>query len=123
MDASSTGLGAALIQEGQSIAYASKALTPTLQNYAQIEKELLAVVFRRAKFEEYIVGRDVTIETDHKPLESIIKRPLHASPLRLQRMLVQLQRYPEINLVYKQAISLFSGCSVSSPFGGAVDKC
>ena len=108
MDASSTGLGAALIQEGQPIAYASKALTVTLtqQNYAQIEKELLAVVFRCAKFEEYIVGRDVTIETDHKPLESISKKPLHASPLRLQRMLVQLQRYPEINLVYKQGTSL-----------------
>ena len=29
VDASSTGLGAALIQEGKPIAYASKALTPT----------------------------------------------------------------------------------------------
>ena len=106
VDASSTGLGAALIQEGQPIAYASKALTPTQQNYAQIEKELLAVVFGCTKFEEYIVGRHVTIETDHKPLESIIKKPLHASPLRLQRMLVQLQRYPEISLVYKQGTSL-----------------
>ena len=106
VDASSTGLGAALIQEGQPIAYASKTLTPTQQNYSQIEKELLAVVFGCAKFEEYIVGRDLTIETDHKPLESIIKKPLHALPLRLQRMLVQLQRYPEINLVYKQGTSL-----------------
>lgn len=52
------------------------------------------------------MGCDVTIETDHKPLESIIKKPLHASPLRLQRMLVQVQRYPEINLVYKQGTSL-----------------
>ena len=102
VDASSTGLGAALIQGGQPIAYASKALTPTQEKYAQIEKELLAVVFGCAKFEEYIVGRNITIETDHKPLESIIKKPLHASPLRLQRMLVQLQRYPEINLVYKR---------------------
>ncbi|KAL9979645.1 hypothetical protein ACROYT_G017335 [Oculina patagonica] len=106
VDTSSTGLGAALIQEGQPIAYASKALTPTQQKYAQIEKELLAVVFGCAKFQEYIVGRTVTIETDHKPLESIIKKPLHASPLRLQRMLVQLQRYPEINLVYKRGVSL-----------------
>ena len=64
------------------------------------------MVFGCAKFEEYIVGRDTTIETDHKPLESIIKKPLHASPLRLQRMLVQLQRYPEINLVYKHGTSL-----------------
>ena len=106
VDASSTGMGAALIQEGQPIAYASQALTPSQQNYAQVEKELLHVVFRCTKFEEYIVGRDVTTETDHKSLESIIKKPLHASPLRLQRMLVQLQRYPKINLVYKQCTSL-----------------
>ena len=48
------------------------------------------------------MSRDVTTKADHKPLESIIKKPPHASPLRLQKMLVQLQRYPEINLVYKQ---------------------
>jgi len=52
------------------------------------------------------VGRGVTIETDDKPLESIIKKPLYASPLCLQRMLLQLQRYPEINVVYKQGTSL-----------------
>ena len=39
VDASSTGLGAALIQGNQPVAYASKALTPTQQNYAQIEKK------------------------------------------------------------------------------------
>lgn len=52
------------------------------------------------------MSRDVTIETDFKPLESIIKKPLYASPFRLQRMLLQLLRYPEINLVYKQGTSL-----------------
>lgn len=78
VDASSTGLGAALIQEDRPIAYASKALTPTQERYAQIEKVLLAVVFGCAKFAEYIVGRDVTVESDHKPLEAIMKKPLHA---------------------------------------------
>ena len=41
VDASSTGLSAALIQGNQPVAYASKALIPTQQKYAQIEKELL----------------------------------------------------------------------------------
>ena len=82
----STGLGAALIQEDRPTAYASKALTPTQERYAQIEKELLAAVFRCIKFAEYIVGRDVTVESDHKPLEAIMKKPLHVAPLRLQRM-------------------------------------
>ena len=84
----------------------TEALTPTQQNYAQIEKELLAVVFGCAKFAEYIVGRDVTVESDHKPLEAIMKKPLHVAPLHLQRMLVQLQRFPGITVVYKRGESL-----------------
>lgn len=37
-DASKTGLGAVLMQNGQPIAYASRALTDTETCYAQIEK-------------------------------------------------------------------------------------
>ena len=33
------------------------------------------------------------VQTDHKPLESIIKKPLGLAPPRLQRMLLQLHRY------------------------------
>ena len=37
-DASDTGLGATLIQNGQPVAYASRSLSNTERNYAQIEK-------------------------------------------------------------------------------------
>ena len=43
-DASSTGLGATLLQEGKPLCFASIALTKSERNYAQIEKELLAIV-------------------------------------------------------------------------------
>ena len=44
-DGSEKGLGAALPQDGKPVAFASRALTDTETRYAQIEKELLAIVF------------------------------------------------------------------------------
>ena len=44
-DASQHGLGACLLQQGKPIAYASCSLSMSEHNYAQIEKELLAIVF------------------------------------------------------------------------------
>ena len=90
-DASQVGLGAVLLQDGQPIAYASQALTSTEQQYAQIEKELLASLFGLEKFDQY--RRCVIVQTDHNPLESILKRSLLDAPRRLQRLLMRLQRY------------------------------
>ena len=44
-DVSEGGLGAALLEDGRPLAYASRALTAAERNYAQIERELLAIVF------------------------------------------------------------------------------
>lgn len=80
-DASETGLGAALLQNGQPVAFASRTQTPTEQRYAQIEKECLAIVFACDKFDQYLHGRDyITVHSDHKPLEVIFKKPLLTAP-------------------------------------------
>ena len=76
------------------MAYASRAMTEAETRYAQIEKELLAIVFACDRFDIYIYGRDrVKLESHHQPLEAIMKKPLNDAPKRLQRMLLQLQKY------------------------------
>ena len=67
VDSSSKGLGADIMQEGKPIAYASCALTETQQRYSQIEKETLAIAFGCSKFNNFIFGQHVTVESDHKP--------------------------------------------------------
>ena len=92
VDASQRGLGACLLQDGQPIAYASKSLTDTETRYANIERELLAIVFACQRFNTYVLGRPFTVESNHKPLEMIHQKSLASAPPRLQRMLLQLQR-------------------------------
>ena len=75
-DAWDKGLGACLMQGGQPVAYALRCMMETEVNYAQIEKELLAILFGVERFEQCVYRRRVEIETDHKPLESIFKKSL-----------------------------------------------
>ena len=104
-DASSHGLGAVMLQNGVPVAYASRALNPTEQNYAQIEKECLSVVFGLEKFDQYTYGREVVVENDHKPLEILVKKSLSATPKRLQAMRMRINRYA-IKLFYKPGPSM-----------------
>ena len=92
-DATEKGLSAALLQDGKPVAFASRAITDTETRYAQIEKQLLAIVFSGEKFDQFTFGRTVHVQSDHKPLESILKKPLHRAPKRLQSMMLRLQRY------------------------------
>ena len=92
-DASAKGLGSCLLQEGQPVAYVSRALTDAETRYAQCEKELLSVVFACERFCHYIYGQNVTVHSDHKPLESIFRKPISATTPRLQRMLLRLLKF------------------------------
>ena len=93
VDASSTGLGAVIMQDGKPVAFSSKTLTTSERRYANIERELLAIVWGPEKFHTYVYGRRIIVKTDHKPLEAIFKKPLNAASARLQRMLLKRTNY------------------------------
>jgi len=89
-DACNKGLGAVLTQNGQPVAFTSRTLSWTEQRYATIEKECLAIVFACERFNQYLARREnISVETDHKPLEFIFKKSLLSVPCRLQGMLFQ----------------------------------
>ena len=74
VDALQVGHGAALLQNGKPVAFPSKALTETLCQYANIEREMLAAFFGVERFQTYIYGWSFMIESNIKLLESIFQK-------------------------------------------------
>ena len=98
VDSSSYGLGAVMLQkydeDYKPVAYASRTLTNAEKNYSQIEKEATAVAWGCEKFSNYIIGKSIVIETDHKPLVSIFgQKDLDKLSPRLQRLRIRMMRY------------------------------
>lgn len=92
-DVSQYGLGSVLLQDNIPEAYASRSMTSCKRNYSRLKKEILAILFARYKFRDYIYKTTVQVITDHKPLETIFRKSINESPRRLQRMLCSLPNY------------------------------
>ncbi|KAG8495472.1 hypothetical protein CXB51_013116 [Gossypium anomalum] len=67
-DASGTGVGAVLQQQGRPVAFFSKALGIRHQALSIYKKEMLAVLLAVRKWHTYLVGRHFKIRTDHQSL-------------------------------------------------------
>ena len=113
VDASDSAIGGVLLQDGHPVCFTSHTLSATEKNYAQIEKECLAIVSCMEKWHHYLYGKqDVTVHSNHQPLETIFKKPLSRAPRGLQRMMFRLQNY-HFTVQYKKGKELFvADCGV-----------
>lgn len=101
-DASGTGVGAVLMQDGHPIAYLSKALCPKNLGLSAYEKECLALLMAVDHWRPYLQHSEFTIRTDQKSL-------LHLSDQRLntpiqQRAFTKLLGL-QFQIQYKQGLS------------------
>jgi hypothetical protein len=74
-DASSTGLGGVLMQEGRVISYSSRQLRHNEEHYPTHDLELAAVVMALRMWHRYLHGNVVHIYTDHKSVKYIFTQP------------------------------------------------
>ena len=75
-DTSIKGLGTCLLQDGHPIYFASKSLQDVECRYITIELEALAVAWVMEKFHHFPYASHFTLETDQKPLETILTKSL-----------------------------------------------
>ena len=92
-DASGTGVGGTLIQDGHPITFVTQALTETQKWYSNIERELLAVVVIVERLHHYVFGGKFVIHTDHSPLVSLFQKCLNDTSPQLQCLLLHLSQY------------------------------
>jgi ribonuclease HI len=96
-DASYTGLGCVLMQEGRVVAYSSRQLKIHERNYPTHDLELAAVVHALKTWRHYLYGQKCDIYTDHKSLKYIFTQ----SELNMrQRRWLELIKDYELEIHY-----------------------
>jgi len=69
-------------------------MSETNTRYAQIEKEALAITQACEKFSIYILGKHISIDTNHKPLVPLLgSKHLDNLPPRVLRFRLRLMRF------------------------------
>ena len=126
-DASAYGLGVVLLQQQDDekwhpMAFASRTMNEAELRYAQIEKEALALTWALKKFSEYVLGKVVCLETDHKPLILLLgQKSLDLLPPRVLRFRLRLMRF-QYSIHHVPGKTLYTADTLSrAPLCEAVD--
>jgi ribonuclease HI len=103
-DASSTGIGGVLMQDGHVIAYASRQLRHHEEHYPTHDIELLAVIHALKVWRHYLLGNLVHIYTDHKSLKYLFTQPdLNMRQRRWLELIkdceLEVHYHPKVNVV------------------------
>lgn len=94
--------------------YAICTLTRAQQNYAQLHREALAIVFAVKKIHKYIFGKPFTIYSDHQPLQEIFneRKSMPIAAGRLQRWAIFLALY-DYHIEYRRGSRLGNADALS----------
>ena len=112
-DASDYGFSTTLVQNGWPITFASKTLTNVETLYVNMEGGCLSVYFGLEKVHTYIYGHHVTVQNDHKHLDMIQHKPIHAASPQIQCILLWMQKWyvieyrPRKDMVLADHLSCF----------------
>ena len=95
------------------VTYAAKSLSDVESHYANIERELLGVIFSLEKaFKHFVYSQKCTIITDHKPLTSLFRKCITNISPHLDRMLLRISDY-DFNCLYLQGKKMFLSDTLS----------
>ena len=80
-----------------------------------IELEALGITWACEKFDFYLVGRTFEVETDHRPLVSLLgEKDLSQLPIRVQRFKMRLMRY-DFSIFHSPGSCMFIADYLSRP--------
>lgn len=104
-DSSAYGVGGVLSHRENGtekpIIFVPGTLSKAEQNYSQLEREALAIIFCVKRFHKYIYGRPFILVSDHQPLKVIFNPSKNISVMSASRILrwnIILSAY-ELNLM------------------------
>ena len=102
-DSSQYAIGGILCQEypegERVVAYVSHQLAPNKLHWPIIEKECLAICFCVTKLKQYLLGADIRVYCDHKPLKQLFVAEMKNT--RVQRYAILLDEY-NVKIFYKK---------------------